>query len=553
MNYLWSWFSKPSAASPAPETKQLTEEQLHELHARWLKLQNDHSTEVEALLARLVDENGELKDRLAETTRELTDSRAGRKEVDLELAEPKRRLEELGGGTFAPGIFNSSNPGAAAPRELERKLVAALPTDSGPRTVHLLVYVFWSRNTAFVSRLIENGLVGNLKELDNFINGFNSAHPLCMFVASDISRQIALQRQRALALVYARDPTCVQVVLGRWALDHQLAELLAPSTSPKALFPAKVRFVEPLVGFYLAPELKRRGFNVISTEGVLRRYPLADRRVSLEIDYRRPLWKQDPPICLDFYLSRTKCPHERCLFSHAYRIPKPVVESMAYDISRTPCPLVVAGVACRDAGCFFAHECPRPHCDGFACPFVAPGMHKPIAKPPLPTRSNEQPIPSPRQAQAVGSLQSPAKPIATSPPLAGPTIKSPARVATTPSLTRSPSKKTAKPTSPLSASTHRMQGSPSKAHRPDDVIQSPLFGATGRLADLTPVPARHPLSPVTPSGVAAVDNDGGRGSAHAALSDAELRALLDETKKQEEEYERGLREDPFYRERERGK
>jgi len=302
--------------------------------------------------------------------------------------------------------------------------------------------------------------------------------------------------------------------------------MLAPSHSG-SLFPAKVRFLEPLLGFFLTPELKRRGLQIVGVPGLFRRYPLQPSNGKREIDYDKvrlnslchhalrsttnsqhrstqPLWKQTPPLCLDHHLA--KCLDERCRFSHAYHLPPPVLDSLTYDLSTTPCPLVLSGDGCLDQeNCFFAHRCPRERCDGRYCDFKAPGMHPSrdtqprfVALPPSPAQ--HPPFPSPIRQNSL------------------PHIHIQRHHWTDP-------QRTIPPSPPLQAIRQK---------------SLPIFPPKrDRLADLTPLPARHPLSP----SVAPSHKDK---SSTKYLSDGELRALLEKTKREEEEYEKGMKEDPFY-------
>lgn len=113
----------------------------------------------------------------------------------------------------------------------------------------------------------------------------------------------------ALAFVFSRMASCTRLVLGRWALDLNLAELLAPSSSndegPNSpVFDDKIRFVEPFLGTYIGPALTRRQPQVVDLPGLLRCTPLRRHRFATRpvINRSRGLHDQDPPICLDYYL-----------------------------------------------------------------------------------------------------------------------------------------------------------------------------------------------------------------------------------------------------------
>ncbi|GAA5963068.1 hypothetical protein JCM21900_002224 [Sporobolomyces salmonicolor] len=589
MNYLWSWIpaSAQSAAAPVQESKQLNEAQLNELHAKWVNMQTAHTAEAEGLMAKLVAENQELQEKLDACTRELKDVKAGRKEDEVALKQAQGAIEALGGGKiqtvaildfeldlFLPNIFHSYGGGNEAYRALHRKMVESLPNEAKSKVGQFLAYVFWTRNPPFMKQLIAEGVVSSIRELDDFLNGFNQAHPLFMFIASDTPRELALQRQRALATVYARNPVCQRLILGRWALDLPLAEMISPSKgAEKPKFPDKIRFAEPFVGFYLAPELMRRQPQIIEMGGILRKYPLGSGGSSREvrqIDYNRPLWAQDPPICLDHYLAKSRCSDERCVFSHAYSLPREVLDALRYELSRTPCPLILAGSECLDGPrCFFSHTCPKEYCDGRDCPFKAPGMHPhyyPAAPPPpppiarSPTCEAKQRFPAPtlpsahrppstktalEQLLAAGSASP--RPINLSsraPPMAASRVQSPStKQSAAPSqapgpsipgsfLPPSPSKRNI-PFSPLNSV--RSTAPPSHPSRPSPAQPEPLAAESS----FTPLPARHPLSPVSL-----------RYLEHEAqmlhMSDAELDALLAKTRAEEAEYERGLQEDPFF-------
>ncbi|TKA54983.1 hypothetical protein B0A53_02456 [Rhodotorula sp. CCFEE 5036] len=108
--------------------------------------------------------------------------------------------------------------------------------------------------------------------------------------------------------------------------------------------------------------------------GVIRGHPLqADDSVSAtpQLNFNKPLWQQNPPLCLDFYLDGKRCLDEACCFSHAYRLHPDVTESLRYEVSRQPCPLLAAGHSCPEGtACHFAHVCPRdPFCSQSRCRF----------------------------------------------------------------------------------------------------------------------------------------------------------------------------------------
>jgi hypothetical protein len=93
----------------------------------------------------------------------------------------------------------------------------------------------------------------------------------------------------ALANLYADIPSCRLVLLGRWALELPFSPTFS-SSDDGAEFPPKVRFIEPLIGFYLSPELKRRRPQVIETgmAAIFRQHPPALNKIdSLELDVRK--------------------------------------------------------------------------------------------------------------------------------------------------------------------------------------------------------------------------------------------------------------------------
>ncbi len=126
----------------------------------------------------------------------------------------------------------------------------------------------------------------------------------------------------------------------------------------------------------------------------------------------QPLWQQNPPLCLDFYLDGKRCLDEACCFSHAYQLHPDVTESLRYEVSRQPCPLLAAGHSCPEGtACHFAHVCPRdPFCSQSRCRFPT-WMHTqltqavpPAPKPAIPTASGgAQVVPPQSPAKRVSS------------------------------------------------------------------------------------------------------------------------------------------------------
>lgn len=67
------------------------------MHDEWNRAQNRSRVEADTILAKLVNENNELRDRLTATQSELKDVRAGRKEEASELRLAQERLRRLEG------------------------------------------------------------------------------------------------------------------------------------------------------------------------------------------------------------------------------------------------------------------------------------------------------------------------------------------------------------------------------------------------------------------------------------------------------------------------
>ncbi|GAA5970078.1 hypothetical protein JCM11641_000258 [Rhodosporidiobolus odoratus] len=598
--YLGSWlptFSSGTGPVGPEQSKQLSEEQLNELHLQWANMQASHQQQAESLLGKLVAENDELKARLAVTDRELKDVKAGRKEDEELLEAARNEVERLGGGNasdsaevhfaalavaildfeldlFSPEVFHHpADAGRYAAEALHRQLrksLLRLPAFERDKTWQFMVYIFWTRTTEFVESLSSHGLITSVAELDDFINGFNRAHPLFLLIVGNTASEMTLQRQRALATIFARNPLCQRLVIGRWGFDLPLAETLCPSRgADKVTFPDKILFVEPYHGFYLLPQLRRREPQIIEMDGVLRRHQLkaggARKGNRVEVDYTKPLWKQNPPICLDFYLASTRCTDERCKFSHSYKIPREVLEALRFELSRTPCPLLLVGYTCLDQdACFFAHTCPkRELCPRTGCPFTAPGMHPRVVPqpPPAPVQhhwttnrtAQQASVPSPRQ-QPTSSAPRFANPSPTKPPstrsalvrllAASPKIPPSDRGASGQNFSPKPTSiphppSPSKPTSasPLrTAKSHSAAASPKAAKKHPIQLGSP-FGHPLSLADEAEVEAaKHgQLAPSAEAGEATL----------MSLTDEELAEMLAKARNEEKEYEVGIKEDPF--------
>ncbi|GAA5916777.1 hypothetical protein JCM8208_004039 [Rhodotorula glutinis] len=539
--YLASWLPSLGGGAPGapqaaagPPSNELSEEQLHVLHAQWLRMQSSHQAESLELMGRLVAENNELKERLAKAQRDLKDVTAGRKADEEELRRAEKEIKRLTGGNvrlvvavldldtdlFAPEIFHQHNVAQAAVEAIRRKLLESLsslePAQSD-KTWRNVVLIFWRRDPHFVQQLVAHGFFGSAREFDDFIVTFNRTDPLFMIIVEQSnSGEQALRRERAFAVLFAQHPLCYRLVLGRWAYDLHFAELLAPTNAKDrtvaAAFPTKILFVEPHIGAFLPAQLLRRRPQMIVPDGLLRRHALSDARAhkAREVDYALPLWQQDPPICLDHYLAPSRCHDERCAFSHQYRIPPDVLEALRFEVSRTPCPLVLAGYECGEASkCHFAHACPR----GSRC-----------AEPPAPRYGPARAATSPKPA-AHG---------ASSPPLPADLAR---QAAAAPSSTRSALARL------LGGAASSSRPAPGPRHAQQRPHASPTLRSPPLKHHLLPAsPFGHPLSLADdeqasappPSVTDAVD-----------LTDEELARLLERARREEEEYERGLQEDPF--------
>ncbi|GAA5996461.1 uncharacterized protein JCM10292_007625 [Rhodotorula paludigena] len=586
LSWLASWFfdsggtAVPPAAPGAP--KQLSEEQLNALHAQWIRMQSSHQAEAQRLLGRLVEENNTLKAALETTERDLKDVRAGRKADEEALKKAHSEMHRLTGGDvsgaaptrrvpltyssprsvavaildleadlFCPAIYNQPDPARAAADALHRKLresLRTLPNAQQHRKWHFVVWIFWQRNGDFVRRAVSNGLFASPRQFDEFLISFNRVHPLFTLFVHNGSHEETRQRERAFAALAAQNPLCFRLLLGRWAYDSALAEMLAPTKGlDEVAFPTKVVFVEPVVGFYLSSHLRKREPRIIEAEGLLRKHPLdgsGKLQSTLHIDFSRPLWQQNPPLCLDHYLSTSRCIDERCEFSHAYRLEPDVLQALRFELSRTPCPLLLSGYDCPDEkACYFAHACPYgDRCKWTGCRFTA-AMHPAAA---LNARRPDPQHPPPElRASMPSNRQLPAHPSNLS-PSAGSAGNVAREAAAAPSSTR--------------MALERMLAAATKS----SVLPSPRGGTEApgvHAAKPTPpsVSRKHHLAPQSPFGhpLSLADAASALGRQYAAsaagtgdvdavdMTDDELAALLAKVRREEEEYEKGLSEDPF--------
>jgi hypothetical protein len=91
-----------------------------------------------------------------------------------------------------------------------------------------------------------------------------------------------------LATIFTRFSQCRRLVLGRWALDLELMEMVSPSrlrptddAEKKPKFDDKIRFVEPFPGTWVPPHFRSREPKTIDMKGVLRKVPLRRGRGQL--------------------------------------------------------------------------------------------------------------------------------------------------------------------------------------------------------------------------------------------------------------------------------
>ncbi|GAA5989170.1 hypothetical protein JCM10908_001192 [Rhodotorula pacifica] len=522
MSWLWSWWSTPTTthapvAVGGNTADQLTEQQLNALHAEWIRVQERNRADSDAVLAKLVDENNELRNKLESTQRDLKDVRAGRKEDEAELRLMRSELQSLTAEKSrlcvaifdleedfpSPSMLAASDPGKAVYSGISLKMAEfvrnfALKTSDCSWTC--LVFIFWRHNPTFIQRCLANGFFESAAHFDAFLANLNKADPLLSLCVLDDRIDLVRQRQRAYALAFARIASCKCLLLGRWALDLQLLDLLAPlHAGPVKSLDRKLIFVEPMAGAHVLPQIRQRGLRFVRMTGVLRAYPLpiSDHLAAPpQINFNKPFWQQTPPICLDFYLDAKRCLDEKCQFSHAYRLHPEIIESLRYEVSRQPCPLLAAGHPCLDGatGCHFAHLCTRDtHCSRIGCRFPA-WMH---SQPEKVFATTQAPSPAAIKSGAKGTAGL-RMPLLTQLP-----TKAPA----------SPARHSTKPGSPFA---HPLSiASPPVA--PDAAGPANVAAATTNLAETDVV----------------------------NLTDKELAQLLARAKQEELEYKRGLAEDPF--------
>ncbi|GAA5860600.1 hypothetical protein JCM3774_006221 [Rhodotorula dairenensis] len=395
MSWLRSWWTTSSPRTePIKDQAVATDERITALQLEWTRLQERSHAESDAILAKLVDENSNLRLELEATERELKDVKAGRREDEVELRALKNEVLRLTSGKsalcvavldlqedfFSPHILHSFKPGIAAFEAISLRMRAAVqdfaPGSSNQLCQTCLVFIFWRRNELFVRRCVASGLFGSFSHFNAFLADLKTAHPLLALYVSDASSDSIWQRQEAYAATFARAVSCGCLLLGRWALDSRLLESVDPSrTGLEQPLSSNILFVEPMVGQYVPPPLRQRGLRFVRLPRVIRAYPLRPSdpvATTSQLNYTKPLWQQDPPLCLDYYLNGRRCLDEQCHFSHAYRLHPEVTESLRYEVSRQPCPLLASGRSCPEAAgpCHFAHLCTRdPFCSKEDCRF----------------------------------------------------------------------------------------------------------------------------------------------------------------------------------------
>ncbi|KWU46402.1 hypothetical protein RHOSPDRAFT_31852 [Rhodotorula sp. JG-1b] len=312
MSWLWSWWTPP-VVPPEPTPAQLTDQRLNALHSEWMRVQERNRADCDAVLAKLVDENDSLRHKLETTERELKDVKAGRKEEETELRVIRAELQSLTAdksGTphlrvavldleedfFSPRILYPTNPARALFEALRRLSDEILETYESP--------------TQAIKRAL----------------------PSTIF---DGSVDLVRQRQSAYAIAFARAVSCKRLLLGRWALDLRFLESICPPPGQtERPVGDKILLIEPVAGQYVPPQIRRCGLRFIRMSGVIRSHPVqAGDSVSAtpQLNFRKPLWQQNPPLCLDFYLDGKRCFDEACCFSHAYRLHPDVTESLRYE------------------------------------------------------------------------------------------------------------------------------------------------------------------------------------------------------------------------------
>ncbi|KDE08044.1 hypothetical protein MVLG_01745 [Microbotryum lychnidis-dioicae p1A1 Lamole] len=288
--------------------------------------------------------------------------------------------------------------GRNAARGLRNKVRSYLPAERAGCSV--MAYVFLSRDSQLVADMCAEGVISSERELDEFVASFNNAHPLFLLISSDAPRNETLQRLRGLAALYSRLDSCSSLILGRWALDLECANMICsgsstPEETPR--YPKKISFVEPVVGTWVPPELIQRSPVILDTSGLLRKTLLRRNRGAmrgLKLDEYRSLLDQAPPICLQHYLGEVPCALDSCTFSHAYTISKDKLDTLRHSLLFKPCAQTLQGTECALAdSCFFAHVCPRGlSCSRQGCTFpnfmhpdlstvIVPMLRTPLTKP----------------------------------------------------------------------------------------------------------------------------------------------------------------------------
>lgn len=79
----------------------------------------------------------------------------------------------------------------------------------------------------------------------------------------------------AYAIAFARAVSCKCLLLGRWALDLRFLDSMCPPPEPTDQpVSNKILLIEPVVGQYLPPQIRRCGLRFIRVPGVIRGHPL---------------------------------------------------------------------------------------------------------------------------------------------------------------------------------------------------------------------------------------------------------------------------------------
>ncbi|TRM68233.1 hypothetical protein BD626DRAFT_481144 [Schizophyllum amplum] len=101
----------------------------------------------------------------------------------------------------------------------------------------------------------------------------------------------------------------------------------------------------------------------------------------LRLDSSRPLWKNEPRPCNDFYLL-DDCHHPNCIYSHDYDITPREKEIIREGLKKAvPCAEVMRGDPCSwGEKCLYGHACPNgPTCwynKNGRCHYKGADMHK---------------------------------------------------------------------------------------------------------------------------------------------------------------------------------